>query len=480
MSEKLDLTTPDKARKALAELVSEQKRLKDANRNLSENMEAKTKALSEIQQRMSEMESASKQYQGSRGDGSVDRYVRRDGTLRLKGEATDEHAYMPGLLDDAPRTDWQADLQKAVDDYNMVKTIRRDGTAPKARARMMEVIRTAPPAVQKLYGDISGSGAEWIPDVMLPQLERNLTSARRMAGLFETVPMADKTVILPYLTTGFRPYKAIAAAGDDPAQYTSSSMTTAQRTITATGMVVRAQVDADASEDSILAAMPIIRQELVSALVDGEEDAIINGNSDTSGDVDALASWNIRSRWGSSGLGGSADHRKCWVGLRHRAFDVSSNHTPTAEGFADIMASRRQLDAPHGTEGDCVLLTSPEAYLKHLLTLSEVKGLDAFGANYTALSGQLAVLAGMPVIISDFMSADLATSGLYTGSGSTTSWCIFNRARFKLGVRAGAAVELDRDISRGVFDVVARNREIFYTPDASTTKNVALGVDIST
>ena len=47
-------------------------------------------------------------------------------------------------------------------------------------------------------------------------------------------------------------------------------------------------------------------------------------------------------------------------------------------------------------------------------------------------------------------------------------------------MRAGAAVELDKDVTRGIYDVVATSREIFYTDDAATTKNVAVGLDIST
>tara|TARA_R110000824_G_scaffold249220_1_gene438141 strand:- start:10 stop:1449 length:1440 start_codon:yes stop_codon:yes gene_type:complete len=478
MSDRTDLSTPASARKALHDLVSEQKRLKSSNRSLNENLEKKTAALTKISRRLSELE-AGGGYTGERGDGSMAKYVRRDGTVRLRGEATDEHAFMPGMLDDKARNDWQEEFQSAVDDYNLTKTIRRSGTAPKAKARLDEIVNRAPnPEIRRAFVDSTGSGGDWIPDVMLPQLERNLEMQRRVAAIFETTPMSDKTVILPFLSSGYRPYKKIAATGDDPAQFTSSTMTTAARTITASGFAVRAQVDADASEDSILAALPIIRQEIVQALVDGEEDAIINGNDVTSGDVDALASWDIRGRWGTSGLGGTNDHRKAWLGLRHRAFNVSTD-TAAAETLAGIVALRSALDAPHGTDGDLVLIASPEAYLKVLIQLSEVKTLEQFGPQYTALSGQIATISGMPIILSEFISADLATTGLYTGSGATTSIIVANRSRFKLGQRAGAAVEIDKDITRSMYDVVASSRTAFYSIDSDTKKNVALGINWS-
>jgi len=475
----IDLSTPNKARKALADIVSEQKRLKALNRDLNENIEKKTADLSKISKRLSELE-AGGGYTGERGDGSLDKYVRRDGTVRIRGEATDDHAYMPGLMDDAPVTDWQNDAQKALTDYNMVRAIRRNGEAPKAKARLDEILSRAPnPSVRKAFVDVDGSGGDWIPSVMLPQLERDLTMERRLASLFEVVPMADKTVILPYLSTGFRPYKKIASGGDDVAQFTSSSMSTDQRTITASGMAVRAQVDADASEDSILAAMPIISQEIVQSLRDAEEDCLLNGNTETSGDVDALASWNIRGRWGASGLGTASDHRKTYMGLRHRAFDLSTDVAATAD-LAGVLSLRSALDAPHGVDGDLILIASPEAYLKHLVGLSEAKTLEQWGPNFTALSGQISQISGCPIILSEFVGGDLNASGLYDGSTTNkTSVILCNRSRFKLGVRSGASVEISKDITRSVFDVVAQSRSVFYSVDSASKKNVSLAYNWS-
>ena len=477
----IDFNSAEQARKALHDIVAEQKRLKSQNRSLSENIDKKAADLAKVSKRLSEIESQGGAYTGSRGDGSLDKYIKRDGSVRMCGESTEDTAFMPGLLDDAAKSDWQQDVQKAVDEYNLVRTIRRSSEAPKTKARLDELMSRAPSAaIRKAFVDASGSGGDWIPDVMLPQLERNLTMQRRVASIFETVPMADKTVIMPFLTTGFRPYKKAAMAGDDPAQFASSSMSTDSRTITANGFAVRAQVDADASEDSILAALPLIRQELVTAIVDGEEDCIINGDA-TSTHGDTISAWNIRGRWGASGLGGSADHRRAWTGLRHRAVDVSTHYASASEDLAGILHLRSLMDAPHGVDGDLALITSPEVYLKTMLQLEEVLTLDKWGTNYTALSGQLATLAGMPVILSEFVAADMTTGGLYTdGTGGKSGVIICNRSRFKLGVRAGAAVEIDKDITRGMYDVVATAREVFYSVDPATKKNVAYGISWDT
>ncbi|QDP48284.1 MAG: hypothetical protein Unbinned4944contig1000_8 [Prokaryotic dsDNA virus sp.] len=468
----LDLSTPDKARKAMHDLRAEQIRLKKANRNLMENADKKTADLMAIQKRVSEMENRAGGSTTS-SNATLHKYVRPDGSVRMKGEQTRDQAFMPGLLQDKPVCDWQADFQDAVSDYTLVKNLSGTNRAPKCLARVQEIARKAPVEVQKIFADSSGVGAEWIPDELLPALERNLTAQRRVAAAFDTMALPNKTTLLPYLTTGFRPYIKSAATSDDPAQYTSSSMVTEQRTITATGFAVRAQVADDAEEDSIIAVLPTVRQELISALVDGEEDAIINGDTGTHQDdaSGALANWNIRGRWGDSGLGGSADHRRAWIGLRARAYDVSSTEDRSTFNADTLLDDRSNLDSPHGIDGSLILITSPEAYFKHLLAMDQVQTLDKF-PQPTIVSGQLGQIYGMPIILSEFIGGDLHTTGLFTGSSATSGMLMVNRDRFKLGQLRGAQIEVDKDITRGTHQMVATVRETFFTVDDSTKKNL--------
>ena len=468
----LDLSTPDKAKKAMHDLRAEQVRLKKANRNLMENADKKAADLLAIQKRVSEMENRAGGSTTS-SNATLNKYVRPDGSVRLKGEQTRDKAYMPGLLQDAPVSDWQADLQDAVSDYTLVKTLSGRGGAPKCLARVQEIARKAPVEVQRIFADASGVGAEWIPDEMLPSLERNLTAQRRVAAAFDTMQLPNSTTLMPYLTTGFRPYIKAAATSDDPAQYTSSSMVTEKRTITTTGFAVRAQVADDAEEDSIIAVLPTVRAEIIQALVDGEEDAIINGDTGTHQDdaSGALASWNTRGRWGATGLGGSADHRRSWIGLRARAYDVSNTENRATFSADTLLEDRSDLDSPHGIDGSLILITSPEAYFKKLMAIDEVLTMDKF-PQPTLVSGQLAQIMGMPIIISEFLTGDLNATGLFTGSGATSGMLMVNRDRFKIGSLRGASLEVDKDITRGTHQMVATVRETFFTVDDATKKNL--------
>ena len=476
----LDLSTAETTRKALHDINSRQKELGARNESLSEQVEKKTADLAAVSKRLAEIENAEKHRTSNDGNAALGRYVREDGTVRMAGESTETTAYMPGLLDDAPRSDWHGDFQRAVDDHNMMKLIRKGKPVTKSENRVVEIGRRSPiPEVRRIFADGagSGSGADWIPDVMLPVLERDLTMARRVVANFQTWNMTSKNEILPTLSLGFRPYVKSAATADDPSQYTASSLTTAQRAITATGFAVRSQVDADSSQDTLLNSLDLIRSELVSAIVDGEEDSCINGD-DAASHQDAIASWNSRGRWGSASS--SADHRTAWQGLRARAYDVSNTvDQGSTETFAGLMSTRGTLDSPHGVDGDLCVIVSPERYLDVLVTMAEVKSLSDFGPNYTALSGQVAAIGGMPVIVSEFVTADLAATGLYTGSGATSGWLIVNRSRFRMGrLGGGAQVQLAPDITRGIYDVVATSRQVFFTIDGTSKKNVAWGYNM--
>ena len=194
ITDRLDLSTPEKAKKALFDLHAEQKRLKKANRDLSENLDKKSADLTQIQQRMSEMQNAAPRNVSS--NSSLNKYQRQDGSVRLRGEATRGMTYAEGLLDDKPVCDWQEDLQNAVDDYNMVRSMRKSGEAPKSLARVKEIASQAPVEVARVFADVDTIGGDFIPTVLLPRLERELVLSRRLAANFQTVPMNNKNEIL--------------------------------------------------------------------------------------------------------------------------------------------------------------------------------------------------------------------------------------------------------------------------------------------
>jgi len=447
-------------------------------RTQQETIDNQTKAIDDLKAAQRELHEAnSRPRYVSEGDAALKKYMDGDRVLLKSGKNSDGD-FVPGILDDAPVCDWQKELQGLVDQRGIVRMFTKRGQAPASDRAIARHIARAPEVVQRIFTDVAGDGAEWIPDYTLPIVESDLFSSRRVESLFATMPLPGKEFKLPYLSVGLRPYLKAIPTTDTPSQLDPSTMTTADIAITCASLAVRSVIDEDASEDSVVSAIEIIRSQLVGAIVDGTEDAIING--DTAGTQDDIQNWDIRGRWGGGAFASGRDHRESWMGLRRKAIassaDIDQNLAQTYAGFLDLRAA---LDAPQGMSGDLICITSPEYYTK-MLQFTEVVGVDVFGPNATVLSGQLASLAGVPVIVSEFMGADMNASGVYDNvTTNLTGMLVLNRSRFKVGTLRTTTVELDKDISRGIYQSVATVRKVLFSIDPTAKKNCAYGYNLT-
>jgi hypothetical protein len=490
--------TPEELLKVVADLQTEQVKLAERGDSLAKNLEEKTADLRAVNQAFAELKANKSEDSAVGSEREMRKYLKAvtvggDRAVVLKGgfdSETKEHIH--GLLDDPkPVTAWQKRLQDLVNDRNMTRIVwQKNKATPISDARIRKHLETAPDFMkkaagfsdfQKAFADSSGVGAEWIIDMGLPTIARDERLVGQVAALFQVHKMAAQTELLPFLTTGLRAYKHIAGTSDDPAQFTSSSMETAQRTIAATGFVLRTQVDADAAEDAILAMMPFLNAEAVQTLAMAEEDCLINGDSTASHQDTGLSGWDPRGIWGTSGLGGSNDHRRTYIGLRARATDVSNTTDgASTETYAGLLAWRAKLKSPLGIGANIVHITSMEWALLKIFGMTELKTVDLFGDQATIKAGLPSAIAQARIVLSDFVDVQYTAAGIYDNSSKIKTGLITaNVSRFWITERMGNALEMEKDITRGVFNIVARNRRGFFTPDASTTKNVHWAYNLS-
>ena len=205
---------------------------------------------------------------------------------------------------------------------------------------------------------------------------------------------------------------------------------------------------------------------------------MINGDSAAS-HQDDISNWNIRERWGASGLGSSADHRRLFLGMRAAAKDKGSDVDigGTAMTFAEFMSVVSELGEL--AVGNKVCVVSPEALVANFLQLEQVVTLEKFGTQATVLTGQLASLAGIPIVMSRFMGADMNASGLYDNSTKDkTGFLVFNTDSWYQYLRRQITVESDKDITSGAIQIVSTMRAVMDSPDASSIKNVAYGYNL--
>ena len=163
--------------------------------------------------------------------------------------------------------------------------------------------------------------------------------------------------------------------------------------------------------------------------------------------------------------------------------DISGANTNMSGSLTvdEILANRARLDSPHGVEGSLCLVVSPEVYFSKILAANEVQTVQNIGQDQATIrTGSLGSIYGMPIIVSEFMTADLETSGKFTdGTGGKSAALIVNTDRWKIGQRRGATLEMDKDITRGVHRLVTTVRETFFTLDESTKKNLHYAFNIS-
>lgn len=429
------------------------------------------------------------------------RYLRADGSIRMVQE-TIKYPFagelvevdVPGLLDDKERCcELQREIQTAYSRRNMARLVMRKGVRTEKLdgqfvSKLMRLPKDArdaadaaiKPHARAFFGGITGGsrsfndssneGAEWISDGFIPDVYRAFEYPSGHSAQHESVNVSNDTWARPKMTTSVRPYLLSKITDDNPADYTASSPVTDTSSMTAVGLAVRVLIDAVSAEDSAIAVLPYIQSLLIEAYADGYEDCRINGDS-TATHQDAIASWNTRSRWGASGLGGSADHRRGFIGLRARAVDVSNTTDRTAAQTVAGHLSDMSTLGERGV-GDLLVEVSPEYMVQKMMGFSEVLTMEKFGANATIMRGALAMLLGQPVFINRWITADLASTGLYTGSGSTSGKLITDRKAFMNYVRRGPVVESKKEISSQHFELVLTGRRLFSTPDASSTKNV--------
>jgi HK97 family phage major capsid protein len=474
-----DLSTPEQAKRVLTEVHRAARELRDENGKLRGDIESMAKDVKAAQKSLAEARASL--IARPAHDSELDQYVTEKG-IRWTGGENRNGVYLPGLLDDDSKNDWQKSFQQECENFNLIQTAMGGKVPQKAAARLKHLIGQAPESIQRAFDSQNGSGGEFIPAPVLPMLEREVMVRADVMGLFQEVPVSSNSQTLPIVSAGLRPYLKGTVTSDNPAQFEPSSLTTAERTIAPKGLAVRVVVDDDASEDAIFDMLPMLRDEAVRALSYGIDDCIINGDTAAS-PADSYASWDARGLWGSSS-GGSIDHRKAWIGLRARANDVSNTTNRATFSYATFLTDIGSLAAPRGlggTEGELIALMSPEAYFANVAGLEQVATVEKYGPGASVMTGEIGRLGGARIVLSDFVTADLNASGNYDGTTTTKSGVlIMNASRHKMYVRRGRRVELQRDATRGITHVVCTWRGLFKPLGSSTTKDVHFAYNVAT
>ena len=472
---------------AVKQIMGELRSLRNNQDEKVANIEQQVKTLKEAQRLTEEAIYRGDSVEVTGSDSELKKFVGDDGSIRwttgktkVKTAQGTQIITEKGLLDtDENLSNWHVEMKRLANDRMMVRSMLvGDQSTPKMDLAISRHLAVAPRVISaqiaKANYDGAGVGAELIPDQFLADLHMEYEVPTVVRSLFSEVQMTSNTMLAPRINRGGRPYIKGTVSSDNPALYPVSTVQMGQAQITAKGLATRYILDEELIEDSAVLLLPAMQRMIAKDMRDAVEDALINGDS-ASTHQDAIASWNIRERWGT-GLGGSNDHRRLWTGLRAASFDKSTTlsvNSIDATLLLELISKLGEYAA-----SDKVLIVSPEALYGSLMGLEQLITLDKFGPQATILTGQLGSIFGMPVVVSRFLSDDLATTGLYTGSGATTGILCVSRDSWNIFARRGISIQQEQDITSGAYNMVATERLTFDSLDASTVKNVAFGFNL--
>jgi HK97 family phage major capsid protein len=359
-----------------------------------------------------------------------------------------------------------AELQSRADDiYIASKILRRD---PRSLKMWSEFAREASALRKAMDTATTEEGLEWIPTGFSRELVRKVKLALKVAALSGRIVMPTNPFKLPIDGADAVAYLTSESTTDSATKMTASTPGTNNVTFDAVKLACRVLVSTELEEDSVVAILPLLRDKIVQALAEAQENATINGDTDgTHMDSDVTA---------------ATDVRKAWDGYRRLALSAAEVDCSTFD-IASLRAIRTAM-GKYGVNPSNLAWIAGITVFNKMLGLDEVMTVDKYGPSATILSGELAKLDGIPIIVSEFVREDLNASGVY--DGTTTDRTVLplvyrpgflygDRRSITLKVSQELYMETDQDVA-----IATQRLDFQAVQDASAEPIVGLGYNIST
>ena len=354
------------------------------------------------------------------------------------------------------------------------------------------------PQWERMVGDFkrglnegaAASGGDWVPTMLSSRLQELIQAQLSVAALFGSITMPSPTYDSPVLgLDAISYYIAAESTSDDPTgagtagHIPGSSPLTRKMRLTAKKLGTRILATSEVQEDSAINMVQLILAQIAKATRRAIEDAILNG------DVAATHQDN-----GITGGIGATDRRKAWDGLRKISLISGMVNTDLTTFNGDNLLAMKQGMGVYGIDpSQGAWIVDFRTYVK-LLSLKDVNNnmlvqtIQQLGAAATILTGQLGVLFGSPVIVSEFMPNDTDNTKVRVAGGTKSEILYVNRESFTRGERRSLTINR-ADQRYAEFDMVVfvgtyrGDFEPWYptTTAGSFTqqKTVALGYNIA-
>jgi HK97 family phage major capsid protein len=289
-----------------------------------------------------------------------------------------------------------------------------------------------------------------------------------VSALFDRIDMPTSPWTWPLEGADATAYRVAEPTGDTEAKFTASTPGTNKVTYDAEIFGIRALTSKFLEADSAVAILPYVTKKFVQAMVDGEEKAILDGDTDgTHQDSDIGAS--------------TTAAVTAWDGLRKKGLaETTQAITTTTSGNLNLL--RKSMTKWGINPADLAFIVGVSSY-GVLMSDSNLLTVDKMGPQATILSGQVGSIFGVPVIVSEWVRETLNASGVYDGITTTKTYALcVNKGEWAMGTRMALDVEADDSIYRETAQrvLVGFAREDFQCITSATTDDAtSIGYNIT-
>lgn len=312
-----------------------------------------------------------------------------------------------------------------------------------------------------MHTGLSGYGSEWVPDVWSSELWRKARAENVILPLLRSFEMPANPYELPISGTDPTVYYVPETQDEDDLTLGASNpipdsqIGSGKVTLSARKLALRVGFSAELIEDAALPLIPLYREQALRVMADAIDHVLLNGDTETG------ATGNINSD--NAAPEGTAKYL-VFDGLRKLPLVTTAANALDANGVPTVallrtarflMPSRYALRPK-----DCAWIVDGSTYAK-LLSDSNLATVDKFGPHATVLTGEIAKVDGVPVLVSSEMGLTQADGKANTtGNTKGQAVCVY-RPGWVVGYRRRVAATMDYLPYYDAYQMVATVRLAF-------------------
>jgi HK97 family phage major capsid protein len=329
------------------------------------------------------------------------------------------------------------------------------------------------PAIQKALDTVDMSVV--VPTALAANLMSDIEKSVVMDN-FQSFTLPTNPYEMPYQSGSMTLYGVDESTSDSAPSVVASDLATAKLTFTARKMGALTRWSQELDEDSAIAMLPLIREDFVRIMRDGWERAFLMGDERTT-----TSNINVYGATPVTTAGG----KDYWLqvdGLVKNAL-VTNSAQSSAIGKAIEQTSFntiRKLMGKYGDRtGDLVILLTRDLYYD-VMALDNVRTLDKYGPAATILTGELAKIDGIPLMITDGLPLTAAggyVDGVTPSNNVKKSFLIVNKSYGPLiGRRGELRIAIDKINKTDQYEGVIFSR---YDIQVRRAKALAYGYNLA-